>query len=61
MTDKLSKPFPFARTDLYLFDDLIYFRELAFTSAGGLDNDITAEGLNRMGEMIDLNYRGSEE
>lgn len=59
--DKLSKPFPFVRTDLYLFDDSIYFGELTFTSAGGLDNDITAEGLNRMGKLIDLNYRGSEE
>ena len=58
--DKLSKPFPFVRTDLYLFDDSIYFGELTFTSAGGLDKDITPEGLNRMGEMIDLNYRGNE-
>ena len=58
--DKLSNPFPFVRTDLYLFDDMIYFGELTFTSAGGLDNDITAEGLNQMGEMIDLNYRGSK-
>ena len=58
--DKLSKPFPFVRTDLYLFDDSIYFGELTFTSAGGLDKDITPEGLNHMGEMIDLNYRGNE-
>ena len=54
--DKLSKPFPFVRTDLYLFDDSIYFGELTFTSAGGFDADITKEGLNIMGDMIDLNY-----
>ncbi len=52
--DKLSKPFPFVRTDLYLFDDSIYFGELTFTSAGGFDADITKEGLNIMGDMIHL-------
>ena len=55
--DKLSTPFPFVRTDLYLFDDSIYFGELTFTSAGGFDADITKEGLNVMGDMIDLNYK----
>lgn len=55
--DKLSAPFPFVRTDLYLFDNSIYFGELTFTSSGGFDNEISNEGLNIMGNMINLNYR----
>lgn len=54
--DKLSKPFPAVRTDLYLFDDKIIFGELTFTSAGGLDTGVSEEGMKIMGDMVDLNY-----
>ena len=54
--DKLSKPFPVVRTDLYLFDNKIIFGELTFTSAGGLDTGISEEGMRIMGDMINLNY-----
>ena len=35
----LSKPFPYVRVDLYLIGDLIYFGELTFTPAAGMDVD----------------------
>lgn len=36
--EKLSKDFPFVRTDLYIVDGKIYFGELTFTPSGGMDN-----------------------
>lgn len=54
--DKLAEPFPFVRTDLYLFDDRIVFGELTFTSAGGFDNDLTQDAQEIMGKMINVNY-----
>lgn len=54
--DKLARPFPSVRTDLYLFDDKIIFGELTFTSAGGLDTGVSEEGMKIMGDMVDLNY-----
>ena len=57
--DALAKPFPCVRTDLYLFDNLVIFGELTFTSAGGFDADITEEAQMTMGRMIDLGYNSS--
>lgn len=54
--DILASPFPFVRTDLYLFDDRIVFGELTFTSAGGFDNDLTEDAQITMGKMINLEY-----
>ena len=51
--EKLSKPFKFVRTDLYLCGDEIYFGELTFTPAGGLDTDIF-EADRIMGELLIL-------
>lgn len=36
--ERLSKPFPFVRADLYLVDGRVYFGELTFTPSAGLDN-----------------------
>lgn len=49
----LSSPFPFVRTDLYILDDKIYFGELTFTPAGGLDDDLL-DGDIEMGKLIKL-------
>ncbi len=54
--DKLSAPFPFVRTDLYLYDKNIVFGELTFTSAGGLDVGVSEEGMKLMGSLVDLDY-----
>lgn len=52
--DKLSKPFPFVRTDLYIVNQKIYFGELTFSSMGGFDTDITKEADLIMGRLIEL-------
>ena len=50
--DKLSKPFPFVRTDLYIVNHKIYFGELTFSSMGGFDTDITVDADRIMGSLI---------
>ena len=39
LAEKLSKDFPFVRVDLYIVKNRIYFGELTFTPAAGLDTD----------------------
>lgn len=39
LAEKLSKNFPFVRVDLYIIGEKIYFGELTFTPAAGLDSD----------------------
>lgn len=38
--ERLSKDFPFVRVDLYIIGDKIYFGELTFTPAAGMDTDL---------------------
>lgn len=49
----LSRPFPFVRADFYIVDGKVYFGELTFTPAGGLDTDLFT-GDMIMGEKIKL-------
>lgn len=53
--EKLSAQFPFVRTDLYILDDKVYFGELTFTPAGGLDDDLL-DGDKEMGKLISLDF-----
>ena len=39
LAEKLSDGFPFVRVDLFIIGDVIYFGELTFTPAAGLDTD----------------------
>ena len=39
IAEKLSKPFPFVRVDLYLLNGKIIFGEMTFTPAAGMDVD----------------------
>lgn len=39
IAEKLAMPFPFVRVDLYLSDKEVYFGELTFTPAAGMDLD----------------------
>lgn len=50
----LSKPFDFVRVDLYDTDKKVYFGELTFTPAGGIDNDLPYDADVEMGKMLDL-------
>ena len=56
--EKLAKPFPCVRVDLYNINGKIYFREMTFTSLGGLMDFYSDEFQLMAGSMIDLNYRG---
>ena len=39
LAERLSKPFPFVRVDLYLLDNIVIFGELTFTPSAGMDVD----------------------
>ena len=52
--DKLSKGFPFVRTDLYIVDGKIYFSEYTFTPCGGMDTDYYEQTDRLLGEKIIL-------
>jgi hypothetical protein len=56
--EKLSKPFPVVRVDLYNIGGKIYFGEMTFTSLGGLMDFYTDEFQNLAGSLIDVNYKG---
>lgn len=60
MAERLAKPFPCVRVDLYNIGGKIYFGEMTFTSLGGLMNYFTEEFLIKAGDLIDLNYNGKE-
>lgn len=53
IAEKLSMPFSFVRTDLYLLDNKIYFGELTFTPAGGMDTDLFS-GDEEMGKCLNI-------
>lgn len=54
IAEKLSKPFPVVRCDLYVIKGRPYFGEMTFTSLGGTMNFYTDAELLRMGRKIDL-------
>ncbi len=54
VAEKLAKPFPCVRVDLYNIDGKIYFGELTFTSYGGLQDFYTEEFQLLAGSKIDL-------
>ena len=56
---KLSKPFPFVRADFYIVDDKVYFGELTFTPATGLDKGYLPETDRMFGDMVDLHFNPS--
>lgn len=51
---KLTKPFPFVRCDFYLSDGKVYFGELTFTPARGLDTQKLPYADLLLGSKIDL-------
>ncbi len=54
IAEKLSKPFPVVRCDLYVIKGKPCFGEMTFTSLGGTMNFYTDEELLRMGQKIDI-------
>lgn len=53
---KLSKPFPFVRSDFYLENGNVIFGELTFTPCGGYDVNRLPETQLLFGGMVDLDY-----
>lgn len=58
IAEELSKPFPFVRVDLYLINGNIYFGELTFTPQAGRIAYLTEEAQEKMGQLLDVNYKG---
>ena len=56
VAERLAKPFPVVRVDLYNINGKIYFGEMTFTSLGGLMNYYTDEFQNIAGRLIELWY-----
>lgn len=54
VAEKLSKEFPFVRTDLYIVDNKVVFGELTFTPSGGMDNGRLPETERLLGEQLVL-------
>ena len=52
LADRLSRPFEFVRTDLYITDSGVRFGELTFTPAAALDNKRLPETDLLFGSMI---------
>ncbi len=54
MAKLLSKDFPFVRVDLYDLEGKVYFGELTFTPADGMDKDLPKELDIEMGELYNI-------
>lgn len=54
IAEKLAKPFPVVRVDLYNIAGHVYFGELTFTSLGGTMDFYTQDCLYEMGSLIDI-------
>ncbi|MBQ2175413.1 MAG: glycosyltransferase [Alphaproteobacteria bacterium] len=54
VAEKLAKPFPVVRVDLYNINGRIYFGEMTFTSLGGTMDFYTQDCLLEMGSLIDI-------
>lgn len=58
--ERLAKPFPFVRVDLYLEHGQIIFGELTFTPCGGYDLNFLPQARLDLGNKIDLDYKYEE-
>lgn len=54
IAEKLSRPFPFVRVDLYSFDKMIRFGEMTFFHAGGVNMISPDSFQNTLGDCIEL-------
>ena len=54
VAERLAKPFPVVRVDLYNISGVIYFGEMTFTSIGGLMNVYSREFLDMTGKLISI-------
>ena len=52
--ERLSKPFPEVRVDMYNIDGKIYFSEMTFYHNGGYNESTPKDFVKKMGDMIKL-------
>lgn len=57
---KLSKDFSFVRVDLYNINGDIYFGEMTFTPAAGLNMTLTEEANRYLGSLVDIKKKEKE-
>lgn len=60
VAERLARPFPVVRVDLYNIAGRIYFGEMTFTSLGGLMDFYTDDFQRMTGNLIDLRYNGTD-
>lgn len=60
LAEKLAKPFPAVRVDIYHFDNKTYFGELTFYHASGYQKITPYSLAKRMGDLIDLESLGAK-
>lgn len=56
IAEKLSKPFSFARIDLYNLNKKVYFSEITLSPNSGFDTDITYETDKLLGDKLHIPY-----
>lgn len=54
MAEIISKPFDFARIDLYCINNKIYFSEITFSPSGGDESDFTDEAQKWLGSLLHI-------
>ncbi len=52
--ERLAKPFPFVRVDLYCLEDRVTFGEMTFSPSGGIDQDLTEAAQTAFGNALRL-------
>lgn len=55
IAEKLSKPFKFARIDLYYINNKIYFSEITLSPSGGDEGDFTEKAQVWIGSLLEVN------
>jgi hypothetical protein len=52
--ERLARPFPFVRVDLYCLNGRVVFGEMTFTPSGGIDQDLTEAAQTAFGHALQL-------
>ncbi|HGH1668082.1 TPA: ATP-grasp fold amidoligase family protein, partial [Clostridium perfringens] len=56
VAEKLSKPFSYARIDLYNLNGKVYFSEITLSPNSGFDTDITYSTDKLLGDKLHIPY-----
>ena len=59
IAERLSKPFPEVRVDMYNIDGKIYFSEMTFNHNGGYNESTPKDFVEKMGDMIKISVENN--